>query len=58
MALLRSQGSYQGLIKAGLTDDDIGVPAFETVVADAYAAAGDDVADVVLLARPPRHPRR
>ena len=29
VALLRSQGSYQGLIKAGLTDDDIGVPAFE-----------------------------
>ena len=43
VALLRSQGSYQGLLKAGLTDDDIGVPAFETVVADAYRAAGGDV---------------
>ena len=43
VALLRSQGSYQGLVKAGLSDDDLGVPAFATVVADAYAAAGGDV---------------
>ncbi len=43
VALLRSQGSYQGLVKAGLSDDDIGVPAFELVVADAYVAAGGDV---------------
>jgi SAM-dependent methyltransferase len=43
VALLRSQGSYQGLRRAGLTDDDIGVPAFEAVVADAYRAAGGDV---------------
>jgi SAM-dependent methyltransferase len=40
VALLRSQGSYQGLVKAGLSDADIGVPAFERVVADAYAAGG------------------
>ena len=40
VALLRSQGSYQDLVKAGLTDDDIGVPAFATAVAAAFAAAG------------------
>jgi hypothetical protein len=27
-------------VKAGLTDDDIGVPAFSTAVAAAFAAAG------------------
>jgi hypothetical protein len=43
VALLRSQGSYQGLVKAGLTDDDLGVPAFERLVADAYAAAAGAV---------------
>jgi hypothetical protein len=43
VALLRSQGSYQGLVKAGLSDDDIGVPAFEAVVAAEYAAAGGEV---------------
>ena len=41
IALLRSQGSYQLMRKAGLTDDDLGVPAFEATVEDAYAAAGD-----------------
>ena len=43
VALLRSQGSYQGLVKAGLSDDDLGVPAFELVVADAYDAVGGAV---------------
>jgi SAM-dependent methyltransferase len=42
VAILRSQGSYQGMRKAGLSDEDIGVPAFETVVADAYATAPHD----------------
>jgi SAM-dependent methyltransferase len=37
VALLRSQGSYQGLIRRGLTDDDLGVTQFETSVRDAYA---------------------
>ncbi len=32
VALLRSQGSYQGLVALGLTDDDIGVIAFEHAV--------------------------
>jgi hypothetical protein len=40
VAVLRSQGSYQDLGKAGLTDDDIGVPAFATAVTAAFAAAG------------------
>ncbi len=39
--ILRSQGSYQGLVKAGLTDDEIGVPAFVGDVVAAFAAAGD-----------------
>ena len=56
VALLRSQGSYQGLIKAGLTDDDLGVPAFETAVADAYRRRRRRRRDVVLLARPARRP--
>jgi SAM-dependent methyltransferase len=34
--LLRSQGSYQNLVKAGLSDDDIGVPAFATAVTAAF----------------------
>ena len=40
VAVLRSQGSYQGLIALGLTDDDIGVTSFEHDVHAAYAAAG------------------
>lgn len=43
VALLRSQGSYQGLRKVGLTDADLGVPAFERVVAAAFAGAAVDV---------------
>jgi SAM-dependent methyltransferase len=39
--ILRSQGSYQGLARAGLTDDEIGVPAFAADVEAAFAAAGD-----------------
>ncbi len=38
VAVLRSQGSYQGLVALGLTDDDIGVTAFEHEVHAAYAA--------------------
>jgi SAM-dependent methyltransferase len=40
VALLRSQGSYQHLVKVGLDDDDIGVAAFAEAVAAAFAAAG------------------
>jgi SAM-dependent methyltransferase len=40
VALLRSQGSYQHLVKAGLDDDDLGVPAFADAVEAAFAAAG------------------
>ncbi len=39
--LLRSQGSYQNLVKAGLSDDEIGVPAFAAAVDAAFAAAPD-----------------
>jgi hypothetical protein len=39
--ILRSQGSYQGLVKAGLTDAEIGVPAFVADVGAAFAAAGE-----------------
>ena len=37
VALKRSQGSYQGLRRIGLTDDDIGLTVFER---DARAALG------------------
>jgi SAM-dependent methyltransferase len=39
--ILRSQGSYQGLVKAGLSDDEIGVPPFVGDVGAAFAEAGD-----------------
>jgi SAM-dependent methyltransferase len=39
--VLRSQGSYQGLRKAGLTDEEIGVAAFVGDVAASFAQAGD-----------------
>jgi SAM-dependent methyltransferase len=39
--IMRSQGSYQGLVKAGLTDEEIGVDAFAAEVAAAFAAAAD-----------------
>jgi SAM-dependent methyltransferase len=37
IAILRSQGSYQNLVKAGLTDDEIGVPAFAAAADAAFA---------------------
>jgi SAM-dependent methyltransferase len=40
VAILRSQGSYQHLVKAGLSDKEIGVPAFAAAVEAAFAAAG------------------
>ena len=43
VGLLRSQGSYQGMLKAGLTDDDLGGPAFDAAVAADCDAAGGDV---------------
>jgi SAM-dependent methyltransferase len=39
VAILRSQGSYQHLVKTGLTDDEIGVPAFAAAVDAAFAGA-------------------
>ena len=39
VALLRSQGSYQGLRKRGLSDEELGVPAFEDTVHAAYEGA-------------------
>ncbi len=42
--MLRSQGSYQDLIKAGLTDDEIGVPGFAAAVDAAFAAAAGQAA--------------
>jgi len=38
-ALLYSQGSYQGLLKAGLSREDIGATAFEAEVAAGFAEA-------------------
>lgn len=55
--LMRSQGSYQGLRRIGLSDDDVGFTAFTAAVAAAWAAAGpwpDDgqaVGDMVLCWR-------
>jgi len=40
IALMRSQGSYQGLLRAGLTDDEIGMTAFVEVV-DAAPGGSD-----------------
>lgn len=39
--LSRSQGSYQTLVKAGLTDDEIGLTTFRSTVGAAFAAAGE-----------------
>lgn len=39
IGLKRSQGSYQGLRRLGLTDADIGMDAFERAVHDAFASA-------------------
>jgi SAM-dependent methyltransferase len=43
VALMRSQGSYQGLRRLGLDDDEIGVAAFEMAVHDAYAQIPPDL---------------
>jgi hypothetical protein len=40
VALMRSQGSYQGLLRLGLTDDDLGATDFERAVHEGYADAG------------------
>ncbi len=37
IALMRSQGSYQGLRRLGLSDDEIGVTDFEHASRDAFA---------------------
>jgi SAM-dependent methyltransferase len=42
-ALLRSQGSYQDLRKRGLTDAEIGMNEFDSVVAASWHAANDPV---------------
>ena len=39
VALMRSQGSYQGLLRLGLTDDEVGMNEFEHEVHDAFAPA-------------------
>jgi hypothetical protein len=39
--LLRSQGSYQSLVKAGLTDGEIAGPDFQAAVEAAFTAAAD-----------------
>ena len=39
-SLMYSQGSYQSLIKAGLTDEEIGAAAFAREVDDGFAEAG------------------
>lgn len=41
IALLRSQGSYQALVKAGLTDTDIGADVFTRDVVEGFAASTD-----------------
>jgi SAM-dependent methyltransferase len=44
IALMRSQGSYQGLRRLGLSDEDMGVDAFDRQVQEAFAAARHPVA--------------
>jgi hypothetical protein len=39
-ALMRSQGSHQGLLKLGMTDDELGATDFDRGVHAAFAAAG------------------
>ena len=39
VALMRSQGSYQGLLKLGMTDDELGASDFDREVRGAFAAA-------------------
>jgi SAM-dependent methyltransferase len=40
VALMRSQGSYQGLLRLGMTDDELGATAFEREVHAAFSSAG------------------
>ena len=40
VALMRSQGSYQGLRRLGLTDDDLGSATFEREVYEAFSDVG------------------
>jgi SAM-dependent methyltransferase len=40
VALMRSQGSYQGLLRLGLTDDELGATDFERAVHEGFADAG------------------
>ena len=40
VALMRSQGSYQGLRRLGMTDDELGATDFEHEVRSGFAAAG------------------
>ncbi|HWM18176.1 MAG TPA: class I SAM-dependent methyltransferase [Ilumatobacteraceae bacterium] len=40
VALMRSQGSYQGLLRLGMTDDELGATDFEREVRAAFADAG------------------
>jgi hypothetical protein len=42
IALMRSQGSYQGLLRLGVTDDDLGAPQFEAIVDEAFARSSTD----------------
>ena len=37
---MRSQGSYQGLLRSGLTDDELGATAFEREVHAAFSSVG------------------
>ena len=37
VALMRSQGSYQGLLRLGMTDDELGATDFEREVHAAFA---------------------
>jgi SAM-dependent methyltransferase len=39
VASMRSQGSYQGLLKLGMTDDELGATDFDREVREAFAAA-------------------
>ncbi len=57
VALMRSQGSYQGLLRLGMTDDELGATDFEREVHAAFARRRREPRPVVLLARPPRRDR-
>lgn len=46
VALMRSQGSYQGLRRAGLTDADMGADAFESSVRAAFSASAEPVTEL------------